>query len=94
MEYIKFENFIKSTQYGYTADETFEDDGDVKYLRITDIVPYFINKNRVPFCNIDSRKKQQYLVKKDDLLIARTGATTGYNTVIDDSFDNYIFASY
>ena len=43
-EYIKFQNFIDSTQYGYTADETSFENGDCKYLRITDIVPYFVEK--------------------------------------------------
>lgn len=94
MEYIKFSEFIRSTQYGYTAEETSMIEGDSKYLRITDIVPYFINKERVPFCKIDEKKKEKYLVKKDDLLIARTGATTGYNVVIDNTFNNFVFASY
>lgn len=92
--YIKFNEFIKATQYGYTADETSSNDGDAKYLRITDIVPYFIDKSSVPFCKISNNKKEKYLVKDGDLLIARTGATTGYNIVIDSSFDNFIFASY
>lgn len=94
MEYIKFENFIDSTQYGYTADTTSLVSGDAKYLRITDIVPYFVDKDRVPFCAIDASKVDKYLVHDGDVLIARTGATTGYNLVVDDSFNNYVFASY
>lgn len=94
MEYKKFGEFINSTQYGYTANETSQTEGNAKYLRITDIVPYFVNKDTVPFCEISENKKNKYLVKEGDLLIARTGATTGYNLVIDDSFENYIFASY
>ena len=94
MEYIKFENFIDSTQYGYTADTTSLVSGDAKYLRITDIVPYFVDKDRVPFCIIDASKVDKYLVHDGDVLIARTGATTGYNLVVDDSFKNYVFASY
>ena len=94
MEYIKFSNFITKTQYGYTAEATSIDGGDVKYLRITDIVPYFVDKDRVPYCKISDEKKKQYLVEKDDLLIARTGATTGYNLIVPNGFDNYIFASY
>ncbi len=94
MEYIKFVNFIDSTQYGYTADTTSLVSGDAKYLRITDIVPYFVDKDRVPFCIIDASKVDKYLVHDGDVLIARTGATTGYNLVVDDSFKNYVFASY
>ena len=94
MEYRKLSSFIEKTQYGYTAEETSLESGDAKYLRITDIVPYFVDKERVPFCTISDDKKKQYLVKENDLLIARTGATTGYNLVVPKGFDNYIFASY
>lgn len=93
-EYIKFQNFIDSTQYGYTADETSFENGDCKYLRITDIVPYFVEKETVPFCKIPEEKKAQYMITDGDLLIARTGATTGYNLIVDDSFKDFIFASY
>ena len=94
MEYVKFSKFIVSTQYGYTAEETSWIEGDAKYLRITDIVPYFVNKDQVPFCKIDDNKKKKYLINENDLLIARTGATTGYNLVVDDSYKNFVFASY
>ena len=93
-EYIKFQNFIDSTQYGYTADETSFENGDCKYLRITDIVPYFVEKETVPFCKIPEEEKAQYMITDGDLLIARTGATTGYNLIVDESFKNFIFASY
>ena len=94
MEYVKFSKFIISTQYGYTAEETSLVEGDAKYLRITDIVPYFVNKKQVPFCKIDDNKKKKYLISENDLLIARTGATTGYNLVVDESYKNFVFASY
>lgn len=94
MEYVKFSKFIISTQYGYTAEETSLVEGDAKYLRITDIVPYFVNKEQVPFCKIDDNKKKKYLITENDLLIARTGATTGYNLIVDESYKNFVFASY
>lgn len=94
MEYRKFSTFIEKTQYGYTADETSPETGDAKYLRITDIVPYFVDKDCVPYCIISDEKKAQYLVNENDLLIARTGATTGYNLVVPKGFSNYVFASY
>ena len=94
MEYRKFSSFIEKVQYGFTAEETSSESGDAKYLRITDIVPYFVDKDRVPYCTISEEKKKQYIVKENDLLVARTGATTGYNLVVPKGFDNYIFASY
>lgn len=94
MEYRKFSAFIDSVQYGYTADETSLVEGDAKYLRITDIVPYFVDKERVPFCKISSKNNAKYKVYENDLLIARTGATTGFNLLVPKGFDNYVFASY
>ncbi len=93
-------NWIKTTlndisidvSYGYTASAQVDKCGP-KFLRITDIVPYFIDYNTVPYCRIDDSKYEQYKLKKGDLLIARTGATTGYNYLFDDDIDA-IFASY
>lgn len=94
MEYRKFSTFIDSVQYGYTAEETSLVEGDAKYLRITDIVSYFVDKDRVPFCKINNKNKEKYKVCENDLLIARTGATTGFNLIVPKGFDNFVFASY
>lgn len=94
MEYIRFKDVTLSTQYGYTAEETSRTEGVYKYLRITDIVPYFINMNAVPYCSIPPQKVNQYLVKEGDVLIARTGATTGYNYVVPKGIKNTVYASY
>lgn len=94
MEYRRFSAFIEKVQYGYTAEKTSSTEGDAKYLRITDIVPYFVDTDRVPFCKIAEKKKKQYLVSENDLLIARTGATTGYNLIVPRGFVNFVFASY
>ena len=94
MEYIRFKDVTLSTQYGYTADETSKKEGTYKYLRITDIVPYFVNFDMVPFCSIPPSKVKQYLVSEGDILIARTGATTGYNYVVQKGVKNAVYASY
>ncbi|MDY5650509.1 MAG: restriction endonuclease subunit S [Paludibacteraceae bacterium] len=94
MEYIRFKEVTLSTQYGYTAEETSKTDGVYKYLRITDIVPYFVDFDTVPYCSIPQKKVDQYLVQEGDVLIARTGATTGYNYVVPKGIENTIYASY
>ncbi|MBR5657108.1 MAG: restriction endonuclease subunit S [Prevotella sp.] len=94
MEYVKLKDITLSTQYGYTADETSKTEGVYKYLRITDIVPYFVNFETVPFCSIPQNKVEQYLVREGDVLIARTGATTGYNYVVSKGVNNTVYASY
>ena len=44
MEYIQFRDVALSTQYEYIAEST-AGEGVYKYLRITDIVPYFVDYN-------------------------------------------------
>ena len=78
--------------YGYTASATQEKNGP-KFLRITDIVPDRIDWDSVPYCLIEDKKLKQYTLKYGDIVIARTGATTGYNKLITGN-DNAIFASY
>lgn len=94
MEYLRFKDVIINSQYGYTATETSFKEGTYKYLRITDIVPYYVNLETVPFCNISDKQASKYIVNEGDVLIARTGATTGYNYVVPNGINNTIYASY
>lgn len=79
-------------QYGYTASAKTECNGP-KFLRITDIVQDFINWDAVPYCEIPKDKTEKYLLKPGDIVIARTGATTGYAKYIRRNPES-IFASY
>lgn len=81
------ENF----QYGYT-DKT-KDSGNAKFLRITDIQDNKVEWDTVPYCDIDENKKEQYLLKENDLVVARTGATTGKSFLLKN-VENSVFASY
>lgn len=94
MEYIRFKNVIINSQYGYTAAETSLTEGTYKYLRITDIVPYYVDFESVPFCKITEKDVSKYIVNEGDILIARTGATTGYNYVVPSGINNTVYASY
>ncbi|WP_323595152.1 restriction endonuclease subunit S [Aliarcobacter butzleri] len=88
----KLGDICTDISYGYTASAKSENVGP-KFLRITDIVPDRITWGNVPFCEIDDKKKEQYKLEVGDIVIARTGATTGYNKVIKDDIDS-VFASY
>ncbi|WP_148624683.1 restriction endonuclease subunit S [Aliarcobacter cryaerophilus] len=88
----KLGDICTDISYGYTASAKSEIVGP-KFLRITDIVPDRITWGNVPFCEIDDKKKEQYKLEIGDIVIARTGATTGYNKVIKDDIDS-VFASY
>ena len=78
--------------YGYTASAKPEPIGP-KFLRITDIVPDRIDWSSVPHCQIDNEKLSKYQLKENDIVIARTGATTGYAKRIRTDH-KAVFASY
>jgi len=81
-----------NVQYGYTESANSKPIGP-KFLRITDIRNYFVDWDTVPYCPISSTNHQKYSLKKGDICIARTGATTGISTVIKQDV-NAVFASY
>jgi len=81
--------------YGYTESASSIKIGP-KFLRITDIVSGNVKWDSVPYCKISSENENKYRLQKGDILIARTGATTGYNYTIkeNDPFYDSVFASY
>jgi len=79
--------------YGYTASANVDTVGP-KFLRITDIVPDRINWNTVPYCEADELNIEKYKLQEGDIVIARTGATTGYNKIIKNIGFDVVFASY
>ncbi len=83
---------ICETQYGYTASAETVDTG-TKFLRITDIVPETIDWDSVPFCKISNEDRAKYILRKGDIVVARTGATVGYAKYIKNDVES-VFASY
>jgi type I restriction enzyme S subunit len=83
----------ESVSYGYTASASRDEVGP-KFLRITDIVPSTIDWAGVPFCEIPEDKGQKYLLKTGDIVVARTGATTGYAKRLNKLHPDTVFASY
>ena len=81
-----------SIDYGFTTSAKEEPVGP-KFLRITDIVGGGIDWSSVPFCEIEPAKKDNYRLHPGDVVIARTGATTGHSAYLSDVPDA-IFASY
>ena len=84
-------NFVK-TQYGYTEKSSFDIAGP-HYLRITDIQGETVDWNNVPNCSIDETNYQKYSLHPNDIVVARTGATTGKSYMIGEDIDA-VFASY
>lgn len=83
----------KSIDYGYTASAVREAVGP-RFLRITDIVPESIDWDSVPFCAPPEKRIENYLLGEGDIVVARTGATTGYAKRIHKRHPVSIFASY
>ncbi len=82
-----------SIEYGYTASSTQDSSVGPRFLRITDIVPDRLDWESVPFCAIEPKKLAKHRLRTGDIVIARTGATTGWAKYINNPPDA-VFASY
>src|SRR5207245_1849637 len=82
-----------SIDYGYTASAEQEEVGP-KLLRITDIVPMFIDWSSVPYCQIEDDRFSKFRLSDGDIVIARTGATVGYAKQLHKRHPDAVFASY
>ena len=80
-------------QYGYTQSADRSPVGP-KFLRITDIQNHSVNWDSVPYCKADWKTTDKYKLKVNDILFARTGATTGKSFFIDIEPPSAVFASY
>lgn len=87
---LKF--IIDKINYGYTESASMDNIGP-KFLRITDIKENGVDWNSVPYCIIDEKNYEKYKLNKGDIVVARTGATTGKNHIIEEEIDA-VFASY
>ena len=78
-------------EYGYT--ETAKEKGNARYIRITDIgIDGKLKSTDMKYVetNKDTLKS---IVKKDDILVARTGATYGKTMIFDEEYQS-VFASF
>jgi len=85
-------DLCESIDYGYTTSAVDAPVGP-KFLRITDIVGTCIDWRTVPYCNIPAELVEQFRLHDGDVVIARTGATTGFSAYIAAPPDA-VFASY
>ena len=77
--------------YGYT--DKAKDTGDVRFIRITDINDDgCLDPSDAKYVDLTEESKK-YLLKKGDLLLARTGATYG-KTLFFDSDEPAVYASF
>ena len=90
---VKLKSVTSLIDYGLTASADNEADGPL-FLRITDLGESGVEWSQVPRCECDQNKKDRNLLKKGDIVFARTGATTGKSYLITDLPEETVFASY
>ncbi|MDZ8258171.1 restriction endonuclease subunit S [Nostoc sp. ChiQUE01b] len=88
--FLALSELAENPQYGFTASASIEEVG-AKFVRITDLKDGGINWDTVPYCKCDEPEK--YLIYPNDILFARTGATTGKTHLVKQA-PYAVFASY
>ncbi len=91
-EKVTIEEVVSRVQYGYTESASSQPIGP-KFLRITDIVKDVIEWDTVPYCKISDDDLTKYKLNIGDVVIARTGNTTGESAFIKKETEA-VFASY
>ncbi len=89
---VKLRDLCESVDYGYTASASVEAIGP-HFLRITDIVSSSIDWQTVPYVAGDACILDKYGLRDGDIVIARTGASTGASAFIMNP-PEAVFASY
>ena len=85
------ETVCEPPQYGYTA--SAQKEGNVRFLRITDITNSGVNWGKVPYCKCPPKLLDKYRLRSGDIVFARIGATTGKSQLIENPPPS-VFASY
>lgn len=89
-EWATLGDVCEKPQYGYTTKAA--EDGDLRFLRTTDIAHGPVEWDTVPFCAVTPDDPSKYKLRSGDLVISRAGSV-GLSAVIDSPPDA-VFASY
>jgi len=87
---VKLGEVSDQPQYGYTTSASNE--GDLKFLRTTDITSGLINWDTVPYCKNNPKEFEKYIIKENDIVISRAGSV-GFSLLITKP-QRAVFASY
>lgn len=89
-EWRKLGSLCSSIQYG--LNNSAESSGTHKLLRITDIQNGSVNWDTVPYTTTED--PETYILKSNDIVFARTGATVGKSFLIDQLPYESVYASF
>lgn len=91
-KWVRLGEISKSVQYGYNAPA--KNKGRIKMVRISDIQGDSVCWDTVPYCDIREEEIEQYLLKNNDILFARTGGTVGKSFLVENIREKAIYAGY
>lgn len=95
MKEVKLKDIVKNNRgyYGIGASAVDFSNDKYTYLRITDINDdgTLDKKNLM---SVDDEKAVEYLLEKNDIVFARTGASTGRNYFYDGEIENLVYAGF
>ena len=89
-EWCRLGSLCSSIQYGLS--NSAKSSGTHKLLRITDIQNGSVNWETVPYTTTEDPKT--YILKSEDIVFARTGATVGKSFLIDQLPYESVYASF
>lgn len=94
-EQRKLGELIESANYGLNASAS-EYDGENKYIRITDIdeVTREFSQNNLTSPNVKLLLADNYLLRTDDILFARTGASVGKSYIYNNNDGKVYYAGF
>lgn len=92
---VKLKDISKNNRgyYGIGAPAVDYDKNKYTYLRITDINDDG-TLNKTALKSVDAENAFEFLLKKNDIVFARTGASTGRNYFYDGEINNLVFAGF
>ncbi len=92
-EQFSLAEICEDVSYGYTESATSDPVGP-KFLRITDIQGGAFDWSKVPYCPASDENGKKYQLKVGDIVVARTGNSTGENAQVTLEPPPAVFASY
>lgn len=91
-KWVRWGDLSQSIQYGYNAPAKTA--GRIKMVRISDIQDGKVLWDTVPYCDIDEKEIESYLLHENDILFARTGGTVGKSYIVTEIPEESVFAGY
>ena len=93
-KWVRWGELSNSIQYGINTGA--ENNGNAKLVRISDIQDNKVIWEDVPYCKIEVKEIEQFLLNENDILFARTGGTVGKSVIVRDIPTDipYVFAGY